>query len=100
MIASLEDVARNAKLDVPSLLGKTRFLGHGTTVGTNALVTRRGARIGLLITAGFEDTPFIQRAIGRIAGFRMKKCASRSRCGSQFRWWSAIASSASSSAST
>lgn len=68
VIDSLSDVARNAGLDLPQLLSKTRFLGHGTTVGTNALVTRRGARVGLLITAGFEDTPFIQRAIGRIAG--------------------------------
>lgn len=68
VIDSLSDVARNAGLDLPQLLDRTRFLGHGTTVGTNALVTRRGARVGLLITAGFEDTPFIQRAIGRIAG--------------------------------
>ena len=65
---SLHDAARNAGLDLTELLAATRFLGHGTTVGTNALVTRGGARVGLLITAGFEDTPFIQRAIGRIAG--------------------------------
>jgi N-methylhydantoinase A len=68
VMASLEDLARNAGLDVRALLGRTRFFGHGTTVGTNALVTRRGARTGLLITAGFEDTPFIQRAVGRLAG--------------------------------
>lgn len=68
VIASLEDLARNAGLDVPGLLAETRFFGHGTTVGTNALVTRKGARVGLLITAGFEDTPFIQRAVGRLAG--------------------------------
>jgi len=68
VIASLDDLACNAKHDLPSLLGKTHFFGHGTTVGTNSLVTRRGARIGLLITAGFEDTPFIQRAVGRLAG--------------------------------
>jgi N-methylhydantoinase A/oxoprolinase/acetone carboxylase beta subunit len=29
---------------------------HGTTVGTNAVLERRGARIGLLMTDGFEDT--------------------------------------------
>jgi len=68
VLASLADLARNARRDLPGLLAETRFLGHGTTVGTNALVTRRGARVGLLITAGFEDTPYIQRAIGRIAG--------------------------------
>ena len=68
VIASLEDLARNAKHDLHGLLEATHFLGHGTTVGTNALVMRRGARTGLLITAGFEHTPFIQRAVGRLAG--------------------------------
>src|SRR5215213_7139606 len=29
-----------------------RFFGHGTTVATNALLEQRGARAGLLITAG------------------------------------------------
>lgn len=28
---------------------------HGTTVGTNSLLERRGARVGLITTAGFED---------------------------------------------
>ncbi|MCL6593592.1 MAG: hydantoinase/oxoprolinase family protein, partial [Alicyclobacillus sp.] len=30
------------------------FIGHGTTVGTNALLEATGARVGLLITAGFR----------------------------------------------
>lgn len=34
---------------------------HGTTVGTNALLQRRGARIGLVTTAGFEDVIEIGR---------------------------------------
>jgi N-methylhydantoinase A/oxoprolinase/acetone carboxylase beta subunit len=37
-----------------------RFV-HGTTVATNAVLTRRGARIGLLATAGFEDVLEIGR---------------------------------------
>ena len=36
-------------------------LTHGTTVGTNALIERKGCRVGFLTTSGFEDTPFIQR---------------------------------------
>src|SRR5215813_5196773 len=36
---------------------------HGTTVGTNALLQRRGARIALVTTRGFEDV----LAIGRQA---------------------------------
>jgi N-methylhydantoinase A len=35
--------------------GEVEFLGHGTTAGTNAFVTRRGARTALVATAGFED---------------------------------------------
>ena len=34
---------------------------HGTTVGTNALLQRRGARIALITTAGFEDVLVIGR---------------------------------------
>lgn len=34
---------------------------HGTTVGTNALLERRGGRIALVTTAGFEDVLVIGR---------------------------------------
>jgi len=34
---------------------------HGTTVGTNALLQRRGARTALITTAGFEDVLVIGR---------------------------------------
>ena len=37
-----------------------RFM-HGTTVATNAVLERRGGRIGLLVTAGFRDTLEIGR---------------------------------------
>jgi len=29
--------------------------GHGTTIGTNALIERKGAKTGLITTAGFRD---------------------------------------------
>jgi N-methylhydantoinase A len=35
--------------------GEVRRLVHGTTVGTNAVLERRGARVALLTTAGFRD---------------------------------------------
>lgn len=34
---------------------------HGTTVGTNALLERKGARVAFITTAGFEDTLEIGR---------------------------------------
>jgi N-methylhydantoinase A len=34
---------------------------HGTTIGTNAMLERRGARVAFVTTAGFEDTIAIGR---------------------------------------
>src|SRR5579863_1508728 len=36
-------------------------LRHGTTVGTNALLERKGARVAFVTTEGFEDTLVIGR---------------------------------------
>src|SRR5207244_3006071 len=41
--------------DVAALLGQTERVVHGTTVATNALLERKGARVGLLTTAGHRD---------------------------------------------
>jgi N-methylhydantoinase A len=46
------DALRAASLDAADI----RVLHHGTTVTTNALLERRGARMGLLATKGFRDT--------------------------------------------
>src|SRR5262252_5154714 len=55
--AGIAAITAAAKID-PSAV--TRFV-HGTTVATNAVLTRRGARVGLLATAGFEDVLEIGR---------------------------------------
>lgn len=39
----------------------TLQLRHGTTVGTNAMLERKGARVAFVTTAGFEDTIAIGR---------------------------------------
>jgi N-methylhydantoinase A len=41
--------------------GKTLEVRHGTTVGTNAMLERKGARVAFVTTAGFEDTIAIGR---------------------------------------
>ena len=38
-----------------------RNLRLGTTVATNAILERKGARIAYITTAGFKDIPFLQR---------------------------------------
>ena len=45
-----------------ALLKECGAIIYSTTVGTNALIERRGPRLGVLTTAGFEDTMAIGRA--------------------------------------
>src|SRR5215212_131012 len=45
----------------PELLRIAEFFLHGTTVGLNALLERRGAVVGLLATRGFRDVLEIRR---------------------------------------
>ncbi len=41
--------------DAAALLAGTERIVHGTTVATNALLERKGARVGMLTTAGHRD---------------------------------------------
>src|SRR5450631_4920557 len=53
-----------ARTTIGDARGKTTAaltLLHGTTVGTNALLQRKGARVALITTAGFEDVIEIGR---------------------------------------
>ena len=45
--------------------GPSVFIVHGTTVATNALLQRKGGRIALITTAGFEDVLAIGRQTRR-----------------------------------
>jgi N-methylhydantoinase A len=42
-------------------LGELGAIVHGTTVGTNALLERKGARIGIITTPGFRDALEMRR---------------------------------------
>jgi N-methylhydantoinase A len=55
--AILEAVSRIASL-IPEASVEVR---HGTTVATNALLERKGARVAFVTTSGFEDTLAIAR---------------------------------------
>jgi N-methylhydantoinase A len=65
---ALRQAADAMGLEVADLLGRCDLVKHGSTVATNALLTRRGVRVGLVTTRGFEDTPVIMRAVGRVDG--------------------------------
>ncbi|MEJ8572783.1 hydantoinase/oxoprolinase family protein [Microbaculum marinum] len=56
-------------LSLDHVLGKTTLFMHGSTVADNTLLTRDGARTGLIATDGFEDTLMVTRgAYGRWSG--------------------------------
>jgi N-methylhydantoinase A len=65
---ALERAAAQLGTDLAGLLAGSERITHGSTIATNALLTRSGARVGLITTRGFEDTPYIMRAIGRTDG--------------------------------
>ncbi len=52
---ALGRLADRLDLDVGSLLARTERIMHGMTVATNALLERKGARTGLLTSAGHRD---------------------------------------------
>ena len=54
MLAGLEELA-------PGGIGALRQVAHGSTVATNAILERKGAKAALLTTAGFRDVLFIGR---------------------------------------
>jgi N-methylhydantoinase A len=68
VLAGLTDLAGSMGLALPELLTRTGRFGHGTTIGTNAVLERTGARVGVITTAGHGDALAIMRGHGRVAG--------------------------------
>ena len=72
------DAARNLGLgSAEELLASTRLFFHACTVADNTLITRAGAKTGLILTKGFGDTLHMMR--GKIAeGLTENEIAHRS----------------------
>src|SRR5882724_10886144 len=49
------------------------FLSHGTTVGTNTIIQKRGAKVGLITTKGHEDAINIMRGSRGYGGRDIRK---------------------------
>lgn len=68
MIDAIAAAAGKLGLEPGLLYGEVALLSHGTTVGTNAVVQKRGARIGLITTKGHNDVIHIMRGSRGIGG--------------------------------
>ena len=55
VMVGLGELAQRLGLSRTDMLGKTERIVHGTTVATNALLERKGAKVALLTTAGHRD---------------------------------------------
>lgn len=72
---ALEDASAQLGVEVAELLAGVDSVRYATTLGTNALIERKGPRIGLLVTAGFISTVPIARARGYGEGLDPKRQA-------------------------
>jgi N-methylhydantoinase A len=61
MLAAMGEAAKRLGLTFEQFCREVEVLTHGTTVGTNALIQRKGAKVGLLATRGHEDAIHIMR---------------------------------------
>ncbi|MFQ6028703.1 MAG: hydantoinase/oxoprolinase family protein, partial [Dehalococcoidia bacterium] len=55
VMTGLQEAAGFYDLTLEDLLSATDLVIHGSTVATNTLVERKGARVGLITTEGFRD---------------------------------------------
>ncbi|MDY6864055.1 MAG: hydantoinase/oxoprolinase family protein [Thermodesulfobacteriota bacterium] len=68
VIASLGSAAEEINISMEDLLKNAIFIGHGTTLGTNAVINRRFVKTGHITTKGHEDTTLIMKSAGRTDG--------------------------------
>ena len=63
LINGLKEIAADAGIRLEDLAREVETIVHGTTVTTNAVLTRTGAKTGLLTTAGVRDALEMRRGI-------------------------------------
>jgi N-methylhydantoinase A len=61
---ALADACKQLQVGIPELLSQVDSVRYATTLGTNALIERKGPRVGVIVTAGFKSTIPLSRARG------------------------------------
>lgn len=72
IMKALSIAAKDLDLSEEEFLKNVQYFGHGTTAATNAFIERKGAKTGLITTAGFGDTLLIQRSMGQWTGLEQQ----------------------------
>ncbi|MHC4608255.1 MAG: hydantoinase/oxoprolinase family protein, partial [Planctomycetota bacterium] len=63
LMNGIEAIAESRGMSVEQFAGRILTIVHGTTVTTNAVLTRSGARVGLITTEGVRDALEMRRGI-------------------------------------
>src|SRR3954454_15849518 len=73
MMDALDAGAKALGLGMDDFCRDIAFLSHGTTVGTNTIIQKRGAKVGLITTRGHEDAIHIMRGSRGYGGRDIRK---------------------------
>lgn len=68
VVQGLARVAETIGISLDALLASTDRFSHGTTIGTNMVIERTGAKVALLTTVGHRDALLMMRGTGRVTG--------------------------------
>ncbi|MDZ4246763.1 MAG: hydantoinase/oxoprolinase family protein, partial [Dehalococcoidia bacterium] len=68
VLDAVSNAASELNMSGQDLLAQSNTFGHGTTISTNAILTRRGAKVGLITSKGHEDAIIIGRVHQKVAG--------------------------------
>jgi N-methylhydantoinase A len=63
VLDGLREIAASKNLDLTGLLRQVGHIIHGTTITTNAVLTRRGGTTAVVTTRGFRDLLLMRRGI-------------------------------------
>ncbi|MEW6440587.1 MAG: hydantoinase/oxoprolinase family protein [bacterium] len=68
---SVRDACGKIGLEPEAAFARLHVIGYGATTVINTLVERKGARLGLLITRGFESTLLMERGGQTFSGYSL-----------------------------
>lgn len=66
--AAVAKAAAHYRQSLTQFIGEVEQIVHGTTLGTNILITGRGAKVGMITTRNFRDVLEMRRGIRNLHG--------------------------------
>lgn len=65
LINCIDEAAKRCNLSTTDFLSRTAIIRYSTTVGTNALLQKKGPKLGLIVTEGYTDSLYATPVKGK-----------------------------------